>query len=267
MLAVEWSQGVEDAWSDVAAFIPKFLGFLAILLIGYLVVKAISKIVDAALERVGFDRAVERGGIKKALAKSQYDASSIVSKIVFYALFLLVLQMAFGVFGENPVSDLITSVIAYLPKVVAAIVIVVIASAVGAGLKTVVESTLGGLSYGKMLAVIAGIVPVVFGVFAALDTLDVAPDIVRITFTALMALIVGSGIVAIGGAGIQPMRQYWERALNKIEEEGPRMKEQANQQKRQLERGMPAEPGAVSGTGEVTGTSRRTTVQERVTGT
>lgn len=266
MLAVEWSQGIEDAWSDVAAFIPKLFGFLAILLIGYLVVKAISKIVDAALERVGFDNAVERGGIKKALAKSQYDASSIVSKIVFYALFLLVLQMAFGIFGDNPVSELITSVIAYLPKVLAAIVIIVVASAVGAALKTIVESTLGGLSYGKALSVVAGAIPVVFGVFAALDTLDVAPDIVRITFTALMALIVGSGIVAIGGAGIQPMRQYWERALSKIEEEGPRMKEQAAQQKTQMEGGMQQEAAAVGGTGEVSGATRRTTVQERVSG-
>jgi len=82
------------------------------------------------LERVGFDRAVERGGVKKALESSQYDASDVVSKIIFYGLFLLVLQMAFGVFGPNPVSDLLRDVIAYIPKVIVAIIIVVIASAI-----------------------------------------------------------------------------------------------------------------------------------------
>lgn len=255
MLAVEWSRGIEDAWSDVAAFVPKFLGFLAILVIGYLVVKAISKIADAALERVGFDKAVERGGIKQAMAKSKYDASTIVSKIVFYALFLIVLQMAFGVFGTNPVSDLIEGVIAYLPKVFAAIVIIVVAAAIGAGLKTLVENALGGLSYGKPLAVVAGAAPVVIGVFAALDQLQIAEDIVRMTYMAMLALIVGSGIIAIGGAGIQPMRQYWERALNRIDEEAPRMKDEARSQQQQGSLDLTAQDGM----------GRPTTVQERVT--
>ena len=130
LAAVDYGQGIEDAWSKVAAFVPMFLGFLAILLIGYLIAKSIAKFADKAIERVGFDRAVERGGVKQALAKSKYDASDIVAKVVFYALFLMVLQMAFGVFGANPVSDLITGVIAYLPKVFAAIVIVVVSAAV-----------------------------------------------------------------------------------------------------------------------------------------
>jgi hypothetical protein len=81
------------------------------------------------LERVGFDRAVERGGIKRILDRMEHDASDIVSSIVFWAVFLIVLQMAFGTFGPNPVSDLIAGIIAYLPKVFAAILIVVILTA------------------------------------------------------------------------------------------------------------------------------------------
>ena len=71
---VQWSQGIEDAWSDVASFVPKFIGFLIILIVGYLIAKAIGKAADAILERVGFDRAVERGGVKRALAHTKYDA-------------------------------------------------------------------------------------------------------------------------------------------------------------------------------------------------
>ncbi|MEJ7563000.1 MAG: hypothetical protein WKF45_10825, partial [Ilumatobacteraceae bacterium] len=152
MLAVEWSQGIEDAWSDIASFIPKLFGFLIILIIGYFVAKAIAKIVGAVLERVGFDRAVERGGVKKALDRTEYDASDILGKIVFYALFLIVLTMAFGVFGTNPISDMLEGVIAYLPKVLAAILIIVIASAIGAAARELVDASLGQLSYGKSLA-------------------------------------------------------------------------------------------------------------------
>lgn len=227
MFALEFSQGIEDAWGDIASFVPKFLGFLAVLVIGWFVAKSIAKIANGALERVGFDKAVEQGGVKKALSKSKYDASDIVAKIVFYALFLFVLQFAFGLFGDNPVSDLISGVIAYLPKAFVAIVIIVLAAAGAAAVKTLLEGTLGGLSYGKAVANAASIGIVVFGVFAALDQLQVAEDIVRLTFTALMAIIAGVAIVAIGGGGIQPMRAQWEKALNKVEEEAPRMKEAA----------------------------------------
>ena len=238
MIAVEFSQGIEDAWGDIASFVPKFVGFLLVLVIGIFVAKAIAKIANGALERVGFDDVVERGGVKQALSKSKYDASDIVGKIIYYALFLFVLQFAFGLFGDNPVSDLISGVIAYLPKVFAAIVIVVVAGAIAAGAKVLVEGALGGLSYGKMLANVTSIAIIGFGLFAALDQLQVAEDIVRISFTAVMAVIAGIAIVAIGGGGIQPMRAQWEKALNKIEEEAPRMKEEAAAKKAEVQSNM-----------------------------
>ncbi len=224
VLAVEFEQGIEDAFSDVAAFVPKLLGFLVILIVGYLIAKAIAKIADKVLERVGFDKAVERGGVKQALSKSKYDASDIVGKIIFYALFLLVLQLAFGVFGSNPVSDLLTSIIAYLPKVFVAIIIIVIAAAVAAAAKTLIEGSLGGLSYGKALANVASAFIIAFGAFAALSQLQIAPNIVEGLYYAILALIVGSGIIAIGGGGIQPMRAQWEKAMDRVEEEGPKAK-------------------------------------------
>jgi len=113
----------------VATFVPRLLLFLLILLIGLIVAKALSKAVDKILEKVGFDRAVERGGIKRALASSKYDASGVVGKIVYYFLVLLVLQLAFGVFGRNPISDLLTAVIAFLPRLFVALIIVVVAAA------------------------------------------------------------------------------------------------------------------------------------------
>jgi hypothetical protein len=235
ILAVEWSQGIEDAWSDVAAFVPKFLGFLVILLVGYFVAKLIAKAADAILERVGFDRAVERGGIKKALDRSKYDASDILSKVIFYALFLIVLQMAFGVFGPNPISDLLEGVIAYLPKVIAAIIIVVIAFAIAAAARELIDATLGGLSYGKMLANVVGVAIVVVGVFAALNQLQIAPAIVNGLFYALLAIVVGSAVIAIGGGGVGPMRSRWENALAKYDQEKPRMQAAAQGSKQRIQ--------------------------------
>src|SRR5688572_29838748 len=69
-LAIDVETPVREGLTSFATFVPKLLGFLVILLIGYIVAKAVSKVVDRLLERAGFDRAVEKGGIKKALAKS-----------------------------------------------------------------------------------------------------------------------------------------------------------------------------------------------------
>ncbi len=218
---------LQDALRKAASFIPTFLAFLAILIIGYFVAKAIAKVLDRLLEGVGFDRVVERGGVGKAMAKSKYDASDIIGKLVFYALFLFVLQMAFGVFGPNPISDLIFAVIAFLPKIIVAIIIVVVASAVAAGAREIIDASLGGLSYGTMLANVASGAILLVGVFAALNQIEIAPEIINGLFYAVLAVVAGSAIVAIGGGGIQPMRQQWERAMDRIEQEAPAIREEA----------------------------------------
>ena len=228
LAAVNYSRGIEDAWARIAAFVPKLIGFLVVLIVGYFVAKAIGKIFDKVLERVGFDKAVERGGVKKALANSKYDASSIVSKVVFYALFLLVLQLAFGVFGANPVSRMIEGVVAYLPKVFAAIVIVVVAAAIAAAVKEIIQSALGGLSYGNGLALGASVAILTVGGFAALSQLQIAPAIINGLFYAILAIVAGSAIIAIGGGGIQPMQQRWQQAMQRWDQEKPQMQQQMN---------------------------------------
>ncbi|MEJ7584443.1 MAG: hypothetical protein WKF43_10245 [Acidimicrobiales bacterium] len=235
MLAIEFSRGIEDAWADVATFVPKFLAFLVILIIGYLIAKAIAKVAAKALERVGFDNAVERGGVKRALEQSKYDASDIVGKIIFYALFLIVLQMAFGVFGTNPVSDLIEGVIAYLPKVLAALLIVVVGAALAAAAKELIEASLGNLDYATTIAFVASTAILVTAIFAALSQLQIAPDIINGLFYAVLAVVAGSLIIAIGGGGIRPMQQRWENVLAKYDEEKPRIDQERQGSKERIE--------------------------------
>jgi hypothetical protein len=223
---VDVREGVESAWESVITFVPKLAAFLVILLIGILIAKGVEKLLNAVLERVGFDRLVERGGVKQALDRSKFDASDILAKLVFYALVLLTLQLAFGVFGPNPISDLLQGLIAFLPKLFVAILILVIAAYVAAAVRTIVSSTLGGLSYGRMLATLASVAIWVVGIAAALNQVEIAPAIVNGLFYALLALVVGVAIVAVGGGGIQPMRQRWERALNRVEAEAPRAKQE-----------------------------------------
>ena len=258
---------VTEGLTALATFVPKLIGFLAILIIGYFVAKIIAKVVDKVLERVGFDRAVEKGGLRKALAKSQYDPSDILAKIVFYTLFLFVLQMAFAVFGPNPISELIQSVIAYLPKVFVAIVIVVVASAIATAVREIIDAALGGLSYGKMLGNLAGIAILALGVFAALNQLEIAEPIVNGLFYALLAVVAGSAIIAIGGGGIQPMRGRWENVLTKYDQEKDNVKTEVSNtstedlKQRAQERKEQAQSAGSDSTGGATASTGSPTIQ------
>ena len=217
---------LENALDDVVAFLPRLLGFLLILIVGYIVAKAIEKILNKVLQRVGFDRLVERGGVKQVLARSQYDASSILGRIVFYAIMLFVLSTAFGVFGPNPISDYLVAVIAYLPKVFVAILILVIASAIAAGAKGLIQNSLGGLSYGRIIANAVSALILALGVIAALNQLEIATNVVNAVLYAFLVAIVGVVIVAVGGGGIKPMTARWEQTLARYDEEKPKVAEE-----------------------------------------
>ncbi len=239
----------QSTLTNIVEFLPRLVVALLILLIGWLVAKALSRAANAVLERVGFDRAVERGGVKQALARSKYDASDIVAKFVYYALMLFVLQLAFGVFGRNPISDLLTRVIAFIPSIIVAIVIIVIASAIAAGVKNLIQNTLGGLSYGRLLGNIASVFILGLGIIAALNQVGIATTVTLPVLVAVLATVSGILIVGAGGGLIRPMQARWESYLSRAEAEAPRIQAHAQ-----------ASPGtgaqARSATTQAVGTSR-----------
>ena len=227
VLAIEYRRGFENAWSNVATFLPKLIAAIVVVVVGVLVARLVASLVNRVLERVGFDRAVERGGIRQLLARSKYDPSDILAKLVYWALVLVTLQLAFGLFGSNPVSDLLTGLIAYLPNVLVAILIVVVAAAIAKAVTDLLSSLLASVSGGQLMAKGAGIAILVFAAFAALDQLKIAPRIVTGLWYAVLAIVVGSAVVAIGGGGIRTMQRYWERATTAAEQRAPELRQQA----------------------------------------
>ena len=218
-LSISYGQGLTNAWTNVATFVPKLVAFLIIVIIGYLVAKVISKILAKILQRVGFDRLVERGGVRRALGSSKYDAAEILARLVFYAIMLFVLSTGFGVFGSNPISNYLRAVIAYLPLVFVAILIVIIAAAIAAGARTLIQNSLGGLSYAPVLANAAAAVIIALGVVAALDQLHIAAAVVNAVLYAALAAVAGVIIVAVGGGGIKTMSGRWELLASRYDQE------------------------------------------------
>ncbi|MEU7999201.1 hypothetical protein AB0B83_28325 [Micromonospora sp. NPDC049060] len=214
-----FGDAVGDALRSVMLFLPKAVAFVAILVAGWLIAKAVLKIVDKVLERVGFDRAVERGGVRRALARSRYDASDIVAKLAYYGVLLVTLQLAFGIWGPNPISDLIAGVIAWLPRAFVAIVIVVVAAAIANAVKDIISGALGGLSYGRLLASIASVFILGLGVIAALNQIGVATAVTTPVLIAVLATVGGILVVGVGGGLVRPMQSRWESWLSRAEQE------------------------------------------------
>ena len=246
---------VRDGFAVVAEFLPKLLLFVLILVIGILIAKAISKALNAVLEKVGFDRAVERGGVKRALSNSKMDASDIVAKLIYYTLLLFVLQLAFGVFGSNPISALLQDVIRFLPSVIVAIIIIVVAASIAAAVKSLVENAIGGLSYGKTLANIASVFILFLGVVAALNQVGVATTVTTPILIAILATVGGVIVVGVGGGLIRPMQNRWERYLQTAEREGPRMREHVSGTNRRNETDGPASTYGAAGTTRTSGST------------
>lgn len=224
-----------DAVGAIITFLPKFAIFLVILLVGWLIAKALRKLVDVVLSRVGFDRAVERGGVGRALERSKYDASGLIAALVYYAVLLIALQFAFGVFGPNPVSDLLATIVRWLPRAVVAIVIVVVAAAIANALRDLVGSALSGLSWGQLVARIVQVFVIALGIIAALNQMGIATAVTTPVLIAVLATVGGVIVVGMGGGLVRPMQQRWERWLDRAERDLPqaRAREEAYQRGRE----------------------------------
>lgn len=242
-LAIDYQGPLRDGLGTITTFVPRLIGFLIILLVGYLIAKAVEKIIDKVLQKVGFDRVVERGGIKKALAKSELDAASIVGKIAFYFIFVAALAMAFATLGIAALDKPFAQLLALLPKILVALVIVVIGAAVASAAKKFIGNILGGLSYGNGVATAVSAIVLVLFAKAALDEVGIATTVTNAVLFTFLAMIAGVTIVGVGGGLIKPMQTRWEDTLNKASQEKEKVKSQIHQQTAQQE-SYPSETAA-----------------------
>ena len=216
---VNFGQSIQNLLNTIARSIPKIVVFLLILVVGWIIARVIGKLIAKGLEKIGFSRFAERGAVGQALSRGPYHASALIGKIVYYALLLFVLQMAFGVFGPNPISTLLDAVVAWLPKAIVAIAIVIIASAIAKVVKDLIDGAIGGLSYGPFVGGVASVLILVIGVIAALNQIGVAATVTEPVLIAGLFTVAAILAIGVGGGMIKPMQARWERMLEAAERE------------------------------------------------
>jgi hypothetical protein len=216
---VSVSQSVQNLLNTVAHSLPKIAVFLLVMVVGWIIATVVRRVVQALLHKLNFDRVAERGAIGPALTSRGYSASSLLARLVYYAVLLVTLQLAFGVFGPNPVSTMLNGMVSWLPKAFVAIILVVVAAAIAKVVKDLLGAALGGLSYGRFVASTAGVVIIALGVIAALNQIDVAASVTTPVLIAVLATVGAILAIGIGGGMVRPMEQRWERMLGAAERE------------------------------------------------
>jgi len=216
---VDWTGGITSMWNSFTTWVPRFVGFLAVLVIGWMIARVIGKAVESVMRRLHFERVMERAGMSRALENSKYDGPKLIGMIAYYLMLLIVLQVAFGVFGSNPINTVLRSILAWIPRGLVAVAIIVVAAMIARAVRELVANMLSSLSYGPMLGSAAAVCIITLGVFAALGQAGIATSVSGPVLTAILATIAGVVIVGVGGGMIRPMQQRWERMLGAAERE------------------------------------------------
>lgn len=211
---VNWNGGVSRALDSVIVFVPKLLIFLLILLAGWLIAKALSRLVATILRKVNFDRAISKSGIDEYLSPS-FGPIELIARLVYYGILLVALQLALQPFGPNAISDVVNDIIGWLPRAIVAVIIIVIAVAIANAVRELLSGMLAALSYGRTLARGVSIFIIAIGVIAALNQVGIATTVTTPVLIAVLATVSGVIIVGAGGGLIGPMRSRWERWLSK----------------------------------------------------
>jgi Conserved TM helix len=243
--AVEISQSVQRAIDDLLGFLPRLIGFLIILLIGYLVAKALQKVVSLALEKAGTDRALREGSSGQVVDRVAPDISpsELIGKVVFWFVFLGALSIAISSLGITALNDFLADVFAYLPNIVAAILIFVVASAVAGLLARVITGAMGDSPSGKVVATAVPALIMAIAVFMILNQLQIATAIVTITYAAVMGALALGMALAFGLGGRDVASRLLEDAYRKGQAERQRMRAQRTDGQARVEPSGRPHPG------------------------
>jgi hypothetical protein len=224
MLAViEWDNLIVDPirqmLTRIMAYLPVLLGALLILIVGWIVAKAIRRIVDGLLKVIRFDTLADKTGISRILRKGDLTISAreVVSRLVYWLIIIMVLVMAVDALGLPKGSDILTGLFAYVPRVIAALLVLVVAMFLASFVSGIVRTAAGNANLPKpeILAGISRWAIIIFAMTISLAQLGIAPLLVTTTFNIILGGVVLALALAFGLGGKDAAARYLEELKQK----------------------------------------------------
>jgi hypothetical protein len=233
LLFADVGDSVQRGFDEFAEWVPNFVGFLAILIVGYFVAKIIGSLIRRLLERAGLDRTLHSGTAGSFISRVTSSPSHLLGRITFWLIFIGAISIAVDVLGIAALEDFVATVWSYVPNVIAALLIFLVAGAIAAGVAGLVARLMGDTTTGRLVATAAPILIMAIAGFMILDQLRIAEEIVTITYASLMGAIALGMALAFGLGGREVagemLRGAYENQREQVKQDLLRGKEQAKQ--------------------------------------
>lgn len=210
----ELTNSFAELGRDIGEAVPRILAALLILLVGYWIAKLIRRLVNALLEKVGADRLTKATGLEPTLQQAGTSGVQLIGQVIFFLVFLIFIQLSAEALGIEQLTELLSDLIAYLPLIVVALIVLFVAAAIANWAGGVVRPFAESRNMGWVsTAVRIGIL--VFGILAAFDVLNLAPSVMeKVENTLLQYLplaVLVAGAIAFGVGGIKTAERWWAK--------------------------------------------------------
>ncbi len=181
---------------ELGRIAPALIAAGLVLLAGYLLARQGERWVDRLLKRVDFNRVAAEGGLADAVdrARPHLDPVHAMGKLMFWLIMLVVILLASAALGLESINEMFGMMLAFIPTLIAAIVIVILGLIVGEFVRGIILASAGRLEGVPLVAKLAKVAVILISIFMALQQVGVAADIVTAAFT----LIVGAVALAAG---------------------------------------------------------------------
>jgi hypothetical protein len=180
------------------AALPKVLGFIVILVVGWFIASLVEKGVAAVLRAVRFNDLAQRSGFAGFVDKmgTGTDSAGLIGLIVKWFIRLIALVVAFDALGLPAVSDVLRQLLLWLPNLIVALVVLVIGGLAARAISNLVRGAAaeGGLGNPEFLSKVASAVIWTFAIVVAVNQIGIAKELVNTLFMG----VVGAATLALG---------------------------------------------------------------------
>lgn len=206
---VVWQEALISSWAEVwGAFLsvlPTILGAILVFSIGLIISYWVKRLVKEFTKIIKLDKLTESAGIESYLKKAEikYSLSDLVATLMEWLVIFIFFLAVVDILGLSSVSEVLVSVLSYIPNIIAAVLIFAAGYIIGGVVDGLVRGALASVDHGvaKPLGKTARWVVILIAFFAAIDQLKVAQGLVSIFFQGLtytIVLVVGLS-VGLGG--------------------------------------------------------------------
>lgn len=171
--------------------IPKLIAFALILIVGWIIAGIVGGVVTRLLRTIEFERLAERSGMRGFVRQMgmQMTASQLIGDIAKWFIRLIALVVAFDALGLPAVSQVLQSLLLWLPNLVVAIVTLVLGGLAATALSRLVRGATAeaGFTNPDLLATITSVAVWAFAVIIAVNQIGIAANLVNIMFAGFVA--------------------------------------------------------------------------------